>query len=37
MDKAIREKQEKHLEDKTLDELDELEDEEDDQILEEYR
>lgn len=37
MDKNIREKQEKHLEDKTLDELDELEDEEDDRILEEYR
>ncbi|CAI2163308.1 4965_t:CDS:2 [Funneliformis geosporum] len=37
MDKVIREKQEKHLEDKTLDELDELEDEEDDRILMEYR
>ncbi|RIA86258.1 thioredoxin-like protein [Glomus cerebriforme] len=37
MDKAIREKQEKHLEDKTLDELDKLEDEEDDRILAEYR
>ncbi|CAG8434496.1 10534_t:CDS:2 [Funneliformis caledonium] len=37
MDKVIRENQDKHLEDKTLDELDELEDEEDDRVLMEYR
>ncbi|CAG8473817.1 6994_t:CDS:2 [Scutellospora calospora] len=37
MDQAIMERQDRHLEDKTLDELDELEDEEDDRILLEYR
>ncbi|CAG8576902.1 5463_t:CDS:2 [Dentiscutata heterogama] len=37
MDQAIMEKQDKHLEDKTLDELDELEDEEDERVLLEYR
>ncbi|CAG8547501.1 13309_t:CDS:2 [Acaulospora colombiana] len=36
LDQMIREKQDKHLEDKTLDELDELEDEEDERILLEY-
>ncbi|KAF0369755.1 thioredoxin-like protein [Gigaspora margarita] len=37
MDQVIMEKQDKHLEDKTLDELDELEDEEDERVLFEYR
>ncbi|CAG8700428.1 7137_t:CDS:2 [Acaulospora morrowiae] len=37
LDQMIKEKQDKHLEDKTLDELDELEDEEDERILLEYR
>ncbi|CAG8524553.1 1279_t:CDS:2 [Diversispora eburnea] len=37
LDREIKEKQDKHLEDKTLDELDELEDEEDERILLEYR
>ncbi|CAG8816653.1 26564_t:CDS:2, partial [Racocetra persica] len=37
MDQAVMEKQDKHLDDKTLDELDELEDEEDEHVLLEYR